>query len=432
MNRNDLATRLEAASSELITKQRHGRQQRLLLGDEIRLAALGDRVPELCRRIAAEVEQGTYVVGRVQRRSANIEGKQRSLYQSNLEDHLLASALARVVSERCSALVDDRVYSYRRGVSSWDAVFDFGRYVRRHREEVSVPTERGLYVVRRDVQAYGDSIPLDEESTLWESVDRCLGSDTWLLPVVRGLLRPALRQEPEAHVSSVPTGSPLQPSMCNLYLAPVDVAAPRDGREFYARYGDDIVFAHPVSDVARDAALRIDSVIGRLRLRPSRSKCGDYFFNGAGGRSRAWPEAIGASQLDYLGASLTFRGTLALKREKSRTLTRSIFRRIQHGLRVDGGHDERSRAELAVRIANTALDPRHRLCERWAPMVASLVTDRSSLRDLDYRVALGIAEQVTRRRGVRAFRQLPYRVLRHEHGLVSLLHRRDRAHREDP
>ena len=78
------------------------------------------------------------------------------------------------------------------------------------------------------------------------------------------------------------------------------------------------------------------------------------------------------------------------------------------------------RTRALIDVANQALSTRSPLATPYAPLLADLVSDRHQLRQVDWLLALWIAEAVTHRRGVRALRDLPYRRLR-ELGLRSLV-----------
>ena len=64
--------------------------------------------------------------------------------------------------------------------------------------------------------------------------------------------------------------------------------------------------------------------------------------------------------------------------------------------------------------------------QRSAGLVRRAVTDRRQLAQLDYLIAKIVLEAVTGKRGVRGFRKVPYRKIREDWGLVSLLHARNR------
>jgi hypothetical protein len=78
-------------------------------------------------------------------------------------------------------------------------------------------------------------------------------------------------------------------------------------------------------------------------------------------------------------------------------------------------------------VVNRALDPEDRLMHRRAGMLRYIVTDREQLKHFDYQIARQIAEALSGVRGPKAFRHVPYRRLRQEGGLNSLVHMRNHS-----
>jgi len=64
--------------------------------------------------------------------------------------------------------------------------------------------------------------------------------------------------------------------------------------------------------------------------------------------------------------------------------------------------------------------------QRSALALRRVVTDRSQLEQLDYWIARAVVRALTRRRDAAAFREIPYRKLRHDWELVSLVAERNR------
>jgi hypothetical protein len=86
--------------------------------------------------------------------------------------------------------------------------------------------------------------------------------------------------------------------------------------------------------------------------------------------------------------------------------------------------DQAGRAVCAV--VNRALDPRSALTQqKSAVLLRRVVSDRRQLEQLDYWIARLVVKSLTGRRDVRAFREIPYRKLRRDWGLVSLVAERN-------
>jgi hypothetical protein len=297
-----------------------------------------------------------------------------------------------------------------------------------------------LYVLRRDVRAYGEAIASGPDSRLWPLLERALERAGYAphpahLAWLQSAFRPDVRDGQGAAsrpIVGIPTGSALQPAACNLYLTPVDRRLDSVPGGFYARYGDDMLFAHPDPALVKGLALELDREIESLQLAWSPAKCASLYFNAAG-RSAPLPHAEfkGTASLDYLGVRVDFSGVIGLKREKSRRLLRDLQHRLANTDRLLGGEAGEERARDLCAVANALLDPEHPSANPNAAALRYLVSDRRQLRDLDHRIALAVAQRLTARRGVRAFRAHSPRDLRHELGLVSLVHVRNRAGRRE-
>jgi hypothetical protein len=217
----------------------------------------------------------------------------------------------------------------------------------------------------------------------------------------------------------LPMGSPAVTSLLNLYLRPIDAALDALGG-FYARFGDVLLFADADPERVRAAMRAVDDGLLARGLVINADKRRIFFFNGAGRPSAAWPEAIGAAEVRFLGSAVRFDGSTALPRDKWRDLLVELRRRLVRcrTLLGDAPLDERAQAMCAV--VNETLDPRSELAHRHAPLLHSLVDDRRQLAELDYRAARLVAEMLTGERSVRALRRMPWRRMR-ELGLQSLV-----------
>jgi hypothetical protein len=425
-----------AAAERVRARQQRARDARPVMEGGPRLAALGANLDTLARRLARDVERGRYAFSPVLPRLARIEGKQRALYLATPLDDIVLGALAQVLSELCEPALSQHLHSYRRGRSPWSAIEGFRQQIRAHRAERPDPRTRGLFVVRRDVRSYGDAIRVDAGSALWSQLAEALRGAgieptpqrmTWL----QSAFRPELQSQPdrcERPARGVPTGSPLQPIACNLYLSPLDRLCERVPQAFYARYGDDILFAHPDGEVAEQCMHAMDSCIADLGLELSADKCAAYYFNAAG---RASPKLgfRGVSACGYLGVRIDFRASIGLKRDKLQRLLDDVQQRLARSAPQLAAADPALRAKHLCSIVNAALDPAHPLSAAAAAALRTRVDDRGQLRDLDYKLARLVAETLSGRPSVRAFRSHPPRQLRAQAGLGSLVRERNRAGR---
>lgn len=433
----DSAAIFEEEIERIRSKYESGGRLFDLRQDGVCLAAMSMHSRELARLLCRAVNRGEYRFRIAEERLAHIGGKLRPLYRMCLTDTIVASAVARILAALLQGSLSPSCYSYQRGRSSWQAIADFASYLREHRRGLPNPRERGLYVIQRDIAAYGESIPVSDDSPLWPMLDEILidranvPREHHFLGLLRELIRPVilLRDGRQTRLEvGVPTGSPIQPVINNLYLSPVDHGLATIEAGFYARYGDDFVFAHPLAEVALEAEALINKKIALLRLKLKASKRQNMYFTAPGRPSFAWPEARPTSRVEHLGCWIDFRGTIGLKRDKVRRLLRDLRRRVRATHRLVEGPGEVPTG-VACAVIEKMLDPKDLLAHPLSSLLRHVTNDRKQLVQLDYRVALMVAETFTGRRGPKAFRRISYRKLRRRHGLPSLVHLRNLGRR---
>jgi hypothetical protein len=406
------------------------RRRAVRMSDE--LIALELEPEAFLRRLAREVSTQFYAFGPVMPCRAFIAGKQRTLYRAAPLDDIVLGALARVLAAAFEPALSPHVYSYRRGRSRAGALRAFRRYLRAHRAQHPDPRTRGLYVIRRDIQDYGDSIPCHARSALWPQLVAALqragiAPTEPLMEWLRAAFRPPLRRGEWLEVleRGVPTGSPLQPLACNLYLGPLDALCEAVPGAFYARYGDDVLFAHPALEVALQSAERMDDCVSQLGLRLNPDKSGMFYFTQPG-RPAHDPRFRGVPAIDHLGVRVDFRGAFGLPRVKQRRLLSDVRARLRATRKLLAASPAAERAPVLGAVARAVLSPRSLLANDVADELARVVDDRSCLRQLDYRLARLMAASLTGDSSPRALRRFPPRRVRRETGLGSLVAARHR------
>ncbi|MEO6350272.1 MAG: reverse transcriptase domain-containing protein [Candidatus Limnocylindrales bacterium] len=418
--------------------QRHlfdGGLHRLTDG-EVTLSTVVMHRAHVAKLLARTVELGQYELRPATIRTIVVEGRERVVFDHPVLDRIVHGVVAEALTEVIDPKLSKHVYSYRRGVSSMVGVAALARYVRRHWRDRPDPATRGLYVLRRDIDAYTDSIPVGPDSLLWTQLRGAMhklpghppSEADWRL--IEQVVRPTVigpSGQPIDRTYGVPTGQPISVVCFNLYLADIDHELSAIPGSFYARYSDDLVFAHPDAAVVRQASEVLDGRVSGLGLRLNQNKARDLYFTGSGRVSADWPETKGTTGVVFLGMRVTMDGTVALGPRKVRGLLRDARRRAANtaGALPDADVDARGRAAAAA--LNSLLDEDEaQLRGAPVPMLAHVVTDRKQLEELDHELALIVAMAATGLRGPKAFRTAPYRTVRSEWGLASLRRGRDR------
>ena len=385
------------------------------------------------RVLARTVVHGEYGPAPAQIKHILVNDKERRVFSLRMTDLIVHGVIADLIHESASVTFSPRLYSYRQGRSWWTAVADFARYLQRHRRERADPRQRGVYVLRRDVEAYTDSIPVGDRSPLWPMLRETLAGVATLSEQDWRLIVDAIR--PDAFESAdrifvqhrgVPTGLPIATVLYNLYLGRLDRELDSIPGAFYARYSDDFIFAHPSADVARAASITIDRVLGELGLSLNAGKRRDLYLTAAGRHSDAWKECQPAMAVPLLGCRVSAHGHVSLNRKKLRRFLSDLEARATRTAAA-ARQDIDAKGRLVCAAINRALGQRtDPLRPDVADLVQRVVTDRAQLQQLDYWIARIVVRVVTRRSGARGFRVLPYHRIRSEWKLRSLVHARNR------
>ena len=395
------------------------------------LAPHAERIGEM---LAAEVAGGGYAFRPLEPRRAVVGGKERTLYRLDPLDAVVLGVFTRVFMATMEPQLGEHLSSYRKGRSQWTACRAFLRYLRRHAASIPDPRQRGVFVLRRDVRRYDETIPVGPSSSLWQTLaqlrgDRSLGCRGDLPAFIQRAFRPPILQADGSArplEAGVATGLPTQTIACNAYLLPLDQELLEIPGGFYARFGDDILFAHPDRAAVELAQARLEAGMERLGLSFNPKKSEAYWVTVPG---RAHPDSasfVPVSRLSYLGFDVGFAGA-QLRADKRRELWLSLRRRLRQASRVQGPASQEERAEVLCGVIRTAFDRRSPLAERYAPWLRFEVMSRADLSQLDHHIALHVAECVSGVRGVRAFRVCPPSLLYRRHGLPSLVRDWDAA-----
>jgi retron-type reverse transcriptase len=403
--------------------------------DGVSLASICLKREKVARLLARTVARGKYILRPMQACMIKVGGKQRLIYLPCLTDRIVHGVIAAIIEAYMRPHLSPALYSYRKGTHRWKALGDVARYTRAHRRSHPNPKTRGLYVLRGDVHAYTDSIPVHSQSRLWPMLQEMISlnvqrkrSHRQYWELIQAVIRPEIFSTTGilySNILGIPTGSPISTVLFNLYLTPMDHELHNIPGAFYARYCDDFLFCHPDPSVARRVSERIDEILAQYDLHTNRQKDQTFYFNGAGRPSLQWPEAKGTTHISFLGCTLSFEGTVALKHDKLRELRKDLVLRAQRTLRALNDRRPEVAGPVICRVLNQALNPTALGHHKTAPVLRHAVTCRRQLKQIDYDVARLVASVLTGRTGPQAFRRVSYHTIRSQWKLVSLFHTRN-------
>ncbi|MDX1606578.1 MAG: reverse transcriptase domain-containing protein [Candidatus Competibacterales bacterium] len=431
------AKRYEAQIEHLHLKYLQKNRTYQVQQDGVAFASINFDARRFSRRIADTVAAGEYRFTPAKTRILHVGARERLLYQFQLTDLIVHGVVSTIINEAMEPHLSPHLYSYRRGVRWWDAVSALARYVRVHQRMQPEIKARGLYVLRRDVSKYTDSIRVDARSEVWNQVWQALNGDRFMSrrehrywALVEQVIRPEIVSSEGLRYSNlvgVPTGSPISTTLFNLYLMSVDRELDAIPGGFYARYSDDILFAHPDPHVTRLVDETLSRSLAAKGLKTNADKDQLLYFNGAGRPSRAWPRFRGTTQVAFLGCNVSFHGVISLNGRKMQHLLKDVSTRARRALAALEVMDRGVVGPTVCAAVNEALDPDSPARHKHAALLRHVVTSRQQLKEADYQIARIVARSLTGSASVKAFRQIPYQTMRRDWKLVSLCQARNKA-----
>ena len=385
----------------------------------------------LATAIACSVASGEYQPQPVDLWFLETKGKLRTAHMPMFVDHIVGSALFRLLSNNARCYGLPGVYSYLPGLTNVSAMRAFARFIRAHRSRVG-PKGPPLYVLQSDFARYGDDLPVGPDAALWRILREVAGlgsptgeidSRSWDL--ITCLVRPVVRDPDGAQftrLNGIAMGTPLVPVLGNLAVVPMDRAITSIDGVFYARYNDDFIIAHPELATLHEVDARIDSLVERLGVTRKLEKEERTALCANGQPCLDDPAYRGRDRIDCLGLSVSHAGTMTLGPHRLSRLVARIATRLDAAAPALTPLPVSERARHLVATTNVMLDVTSPFAVTGVAALLDATTDRGALKDVDYRIARKIVQVATRTPGVRGFRQLPPAVLRSDMGLVSLVH----------
>ena len=214
------------------------------------------------RRLIKKVLKNGAELGTGKLISIQMSEKVREIVTYPWPERILLMALAKVLQEAFTPLYSSNLYSFQKGKGTIHAHLALKNFLDNN-------THKKLYLLKRDVSKYGDSIPQD---VLMKRAGSTLKLEH--APIVRELLRSAIRCELKdvktgasfTAIHGIPSGSPIVPPLENFYLLSLDHAMSSLPNVFYARYGDDFVVITDSPTLAWKADRMIEDCMHQLGL----------------------------------------------------------------------------------------------------------------------------------------------------------------------
>ena len=256
-----------------------------------------------------------------------------------LADRVILSRMTAYVRDRLEGVLSDRCYSFRR-----DRDVTHQLAVKRLQEFRERFPAGSLFVAECDIKKFFDSISHEVVRRRWRDVGfedaagKVLEAYLGVYAVETGCVRRGL-----------PQGGSFSTVLANLVLAEADRAVldVDDGRLFYARYCDDVVFVHPDEAMCRRAMDAYAAALAKLDLpmhevrpfvyKPADGSSTEYYSVKSKGPFR-WHEAEKgeadcAPWVSFLGSQVRYDGETRIRKESIEKHIRSLGRETARAVR---------------------------------------------------------------------------------------------------
>lgn len=388
----------------------------------------------LARAIAGSIADGTYRTQPVDLWSLETKGKVRAAHMPSFADHVVGSAIYRVLTNNAQCYGLPGVYSYLPGLTNTVAMRNLAAFVRTHRDRVG-PKGPPLYVLQSDFDHYGDDLPVGPDAPLWPILRHIAGMGTpsgvvaeHIWDLITAVGSPVVRDAEGGEFTrlhGVAMGTAVVPVISNLAVIPMDSEILQIDGIFYARYNDDFLLAHPDLAAMHEADARIDAVLIGLGVKRKLSKEVRTALSGRGTPSDDDPAYRGGNRIDCLGLSVSHGGAMTVGPHRLRRFIERVAARIDGASGALASLTVPQRAAHLVATTNVMLDVTSPFAVPGLSGILDATTDRGVLKDLDFRIARKIAQASTGSPGVRGFRLVPPGTLYAEMGLTSLVRLRN-------
>ena len=267
-----------------------------------------------------------------------------------LADRVILSRMTAYVRDRLEEVLGSHCYSFRKDctVNHQLAV----KHLQEFRERFPAGS---LFVAECDIQKFFDSISHEVVRRRWREVGfeaaagKVLEAYLEVYAAVGHAGRVTLPGGADCTRRGLPQGGSFSTVLANLVLAEADWAVARvdDGRLFYARYCDDVVFVHPDEESCRRAMEAYAAALAKLDLpmhavrpfvyKPVDGSSTEYYSIKSKGPFR-WREA-GKGEVDcapwvsFLGSQVRYDGETRIRKESIEKHIRSLGRETAKAVR---------------------------------------------------------------------------------------------------
>lgn len=366
-----------------------------------------------------------------------IGSKTQTILVNSLTDRIVHGALFKILSTLSDSLFNDSLCSYRKGKSCFGTIKQLRQYIIEHKKN----NQHGhvdLYVIKTDIKNYANTVPMHENSPVWECIIKLLKHIdnknpicNYLFKLIQDSVNPVYINQ-EGILSQAEQGLPYGTQICsliyNLYIYELDHQLNTIPSLFYMRYCDDMILIHTEEAKVLAAYKRLSDQLKQKSLSINEEKSQLIYLTIPGKPSPNQSSFIGSNKIDFLGFSVQASGSIRIKKRHTKAFMKQIHHRIKVVAHQSKFDSLEQRAYAICNAVKIVFNKNHNLSSSKLSRFIELHDDRNQLIQLDHQIALWVAQAITGIRGHSAFRVISYKKLRQYWKLPSLCQIRNKGY----
>lgn len=401
---------------------------RLIHHNQYDIKSLYFHKKEYCDWLYQSYLKGTFSFSVLNKKLVRVGTKDRWIFQYLLPDLILHYCVAEHIKSKTETLYIENLFSYRKGKNSNQALEIVNNYIRKHKKNTVHKKDLGLFIIRKDISQFSDSINSDENSHLYKMLFPCLSElNTKDLEIVKSCLNPIYKSDQdEKNLGHLPMGSPTVGYLTNFYLHDMDSYLNQNKEDLYIRFGDDILYITAKIENYVIAKNYINKTCQDKGLGFNLKKSYDTYLTSAGIPLKNVEQIKHSTYFEYLGMKIDFNSGINLTSEKYKNIfseIRSIIKNYKNNVQnlKTTWTTENKDTEYIVSELNQLLTLNSDKSLLYLDKILKLLSDHTLLKKIDYDIAYEILAGKFNKRSKKNFRNNEYQKLRKNYKLKSVL-----------
>lgn len=394
------------------------------------IKALYFQKDEYCKWLYQTYQKKDFKFSTLNRKKIKVGAKERFIFQYPLADLIIHYCIAEYIKLKTAPYLIDNLFSYRKGKSSNLALNLVNQFVRKYKNgPIQNIKNRGLFVIRKDISEFSDSIDSHQDSNLWSMFK----SEIKDLPIsdqvlIAECLNPLYKDETDTEdkrLMHLPMGSPVVGHLTNFYLCQMDRELCQEPHSLYIRFGDDILFITDNYDQYKKADQKILEACHDKKLKFNIKKSYTTYLTSPG---CPYPNDLSLRKsnfFEYLGMKVSFDYGLTLNNEKYKKVfseLRNLLKNYSKNSQSLGLQFSLSeKTQCIVNEVNKILELNSEKSLIFLDQMIKNIDHHTILKKIDLEIATEIIHHLKRSRVGKNLRSEAYGHLRRQYKLRSLV-----------